>query len=168
MSGPGEFKTCPFCRQQIRQEAVKCRFCGEWVEDGKHSVPDAASKGNIPETPPTGAQQTVRPSHFHAGAIARDVAIVFVLTFIAGFISSAAMRPLSVSLFSIVGFCISGYLAKGNRWKHLSFVALFAWLTSIVNIFFGFPVVFWLATVFFIFPLMGVGGGLSYLFKRQT
>ena len=78
------------------------------------------------------------------------------------------MRPLSVSLFSIVGFCISGYLAKGNRWKHLSFVALFAWLTSIVNIFFGFPVVFWLATVFFIFPLMGVGGGLSYLFKRQT
>ena len=49
-SNPGGFKNFPLCRQQIRQEAVKCRFCGEWVEDGKHSVPDTASKGNIPET----------------------------------------------------------------------------------------------------------------------
>ena len=26
------FKLCPLCREQIRQEAVKCRFCGEWLE----------------------------------------------------------------------------------------------------------------------------------------
>ena len=26
-------KECPFCKEQIRKEAVKCRFCGEWLEE---------------------------------------------------------------------------------------------------------------------------------------
>ena len=27
------FKNCPFCKEKIRNEAVKCRFCGEWLEE---------------------------------------------------------------------------------------------------------------------------------------
>jgi hypothetical protein len=33
------FKVCRFCNEQIRQEAVKCRFCREWLEP---SEPDSA------------------------------------------------------------------------------------------------------------------------------
>lgn len=35
MSVTGEFKNCPFCREQIRAEAVKCRFCGQWLDEGQ-------------------------------------------------------------------------------------------------------------------------------------
>jgi hypothetical protein len=33
------FKACPFCKEQIRKEAVKCRFCGEWLEQQSPSLP---------------------------------------------------------------------------------------------------------------------------------
>ena len=40
------FKLCPFCKEQIRKEASKCYFCGEWLEptEPESSPTDSAFK----------------------------------------------------------------------------------------------------------------------------
>jgi len=31
-----ELRACPFCKEEIRASAVKCRFCGEWLDENPH------------------------------------------------------------------------------------------------------------------------------------
>lgn len=67
-------------------------------------------------------------------AVIRDVIILWIFTGIGGFIigivasgSEIPMVAIGVSniIFGVVGFCVSGCIARDNRWKHLVIVAVF-------------------------------------------
>jgi hypothetical protein len=128
--------------------------------------------------PPPPTEQRVR-----IVPIIRDVAIVWVLTAIGGFVAgfatggSAESNPgralaaivVSNFLLGTVAFTIAGCLAPPPRWRHLCFVALGAWLTSLINVvFFKVTIAQWFSGIMFMGIIMAIGGGLSYLFKRDT
>lgn len=111
-------------------------------------------------------------------AIARDVSIVFGLVVASSFVAAqiieamgqevtALVIGLSNIFWGTVGFTISGCLAKAQRFKHLFMVAIGLWLVSFVNVAMGMtPLSAWVAGLALILVMMGVGGGLSYLFVR--
>src|SRR5438046_1609746 len=131
-------------------------------------------------TPPPPLVQPIPPTRRpqRVGPILRDVLIVVALTFIGGFViglaePSSSRRMLAIAasnvLFGTVGFAISGCLAVGNRWLHLAYVGLGAWLVGLMNVlFFGLSIVQWLFSIFGVGLMMGVGGAISYVFKRDT
>jgi len=111
--------------------------------------------------------------------IARDVSIVFALVVASSFAAAQILQamdeevtPLVIGLSNIfwgtVGFTISGCLARVQRFKHLFMVALGLWLLSSVNVVMGLthlPV--WAVGFLLILVMMGMGGGLSYLFVKS-
>ena len=116
--------------------------------------------------------------------VIRDVIIVQGLTVVGGFIQgfnesfAEARHGLNPShshnfyddiFYLIVGFAISGCLATGNRWRHLAFVAVTFWVGDIFAVFFfGVTLSQWTAQAVGIVICIGIGGGISYLFKRKT
>ena len=124
--------------------------------------------------PPPPSEQPIR-----FGPIIRDVAIVWVLTAIGGFLvglaggatgqNPQAILVVSNLLLGTVAFTIAGCLAPPPRWRHLGFVALGSWLTSLINVvFFKVTIAQWFASIIFLGIIMSIGGGISYLFKKDA
>ena len=109
-------------------------------------------------------------------ALIRDAIIVLILTFLGGFvigIASAgramAMEVIGISnmIFMIVGFTVSGCIAKVNRFRHLLHVAVAVWLLSVFNVlFYAIGLGQWLLSIVAIVIAMLIGGGVSYIFVR--
>ena len=109
-------------------------------------------------------------------AVARDVSIVVGLVLVSSFAAAQIIQAqggevtalvigLSNFFWGTVGFTISGCLARIQRFKHLFIVAIGLWLVSFVNVAMGLtPVQMWATGFLLILLMMGLGGGLSYLF----
>ena len=114
------------------------------------------------------------------GSIVRDVIIVWILTamggFIVGFTNTGRQQDPQGNILALVAanfllgtvaFTIVGCLAPPERWRHLGFVAIGAWFTSIINvIFLGVTIPQWIFGALFMAFIMGFGGAISYVFKK--
>lgn len=156
----------------------------EWIPlgsvPGLKIAPPPPAIPSPPSPPPLSGQSAV-DSQIHFGYVLRDVVIVTVLTGIGGFVvglaadkadrsSSGFVLGLAASniLLGSIGFIIVGCLAKGNRWRHLAYVGVGFWIGGLLNVMLGIVSISqWLLGAFFAALIVGLGGGLSFAFKRQ-
>jgi hypothetical protein len=145
------------------------------------AAPSEPAKENA-QIPTDTATTPSTEQRVRVGPIIRDVALVWLLTamggFVAGIASSKASRAAQESimaqavsnfLFGTVAFTIAGCLAPRPRWRHLAFVAVGAWFASLINVvFFGVSIPEWIAGAVVMALIMGLGGAISHVLKKEA
>ena len=170
-------KPCPKCRLNWPESQVTCD-CGYSFFDTPTAPPsfaDQSAPRRESQATPTSEQQ------IRVAPIIRDIVIVWLLTGIGGFIAGFATggperdpqqfilaAAASNFLLGTVAFAIVGCLAPPDRWRHLGFVAIGAWFTSLINVlFFGVTVPQWIFGAIVMAIIMGFGGAISFVFKKR-
>ena len=142
---------------------------------------EAERKCTPMEPPPTRWTPTQgQPTKVRLWPVIRDVLIILVLTFVVGFgggfVEGFFRLKLPLLVFGLlnigvvtIGFVISGLLAPATgRWTHLWLVAMGVWLFGLINVAISFITVMqWEASLAAILIAMGIGGGVSSLFKKH-
>ncbi len=117
---PLQTKRCPFCAERIQALAVKCRFCGEFL-DGSKAAASPSSRPAPPQSAQAGRRSDVilfeaRPSLWAiAGPAAKGVILFAVGVFLMLYPLEARLLPNlaaeSASLFSayraVAGLCLA-------------------------------------------------------------
>jgi hypothetical protein len=175
-----------FAEEELRVRGIQVERHGSDLRTMPPDVTEATPRNVTEATPPHVTGATSHNTVIAGGRImpvVHGVVIVWVLTAIAGAVASIVKSALQLSppegllisgafsfLLGTVAFTIVGCKAPpGNRWRHLAFVALATWLTSLINVLlFGVGIVQWIAGVIVVAMYMAMGGALSYIFKGET